>query len=85
MRNYYFLCLCSRCTNPQEDLEMQAAACPNCKCNEYIDIEIKSCQRCGTEINQTLRNKYYEVKKLTKIFLNSKLKDGNFIYFIYFN
>lgn len=76
MEKYYFSCLCSRCTNPQEVLEMNAAKCPNSKCNEFVYIELKSCQRCNAIINQEHRNEYYEVTSLTKNYLESEDEKG---------
>lgn len=75
--------MCSRCTDPRETLEMKAAACLNAKCNEFVDIESKTCQRCGATLNKTHCSNYHSVMKLTEKILDFSVKRGNFLFLVF--
>ncbi|KAI8125316.1 hypothetical protein FF38_09224 [Lucilia cuprina] len=72
--NYYFLCICSKCINDQEAVEMESACCINKKCNAALDINLNNCTECGTGIIPRHRNTFKEVMALTKQQLES-MKD----------
>lgn len=63
--NYYFLCLCSKCTNQKEKTRMNAAACPKSTCSACINMKLNNCPRCGTAILPKFRDNYNEVTALT--------------------
>ncbi|XP_054728813.1 histone-lysine N-methyltransferase SMYD3 [Anastrepha obliqua] len=72
--NYYFLCICSKCTDMQETHEMLAAACPNKKCNAFLDINLNNCPHCDTDVSPKQRNGYNEAMSITKTHLEN-MKD----------
>ncbi|XP_036339293.1 histone-lysine N-methyltransferase SMYD3 isoform X3 [Rhagoletis pomonella] len=72
--NYFFLCVCSKCTDVQETHEMLAAACGNKNCNEYLDINLNNCPRCDTGVSPKQRNGYNEAMAITKMHLEN-MKD----------
>ncbi|XP_075155456.1 SET and MYND domain containing, class 3 isoform X1 [Haematobia irritans] len=72
--NYYFLCTCSKCIDPQETLEMEAACCPNRKCKAYVDISLNNCPSCDAGINPRYRKGFLEAMELSKHQLNN-MKD----------
>uniref|UniRef100_A0A1I8MCF8 MYND-type domain-containing protein n=2 Tax=Musca domestica TaxID=7370 RepID=A0A1I8MCF8_MUSDO len=69
--NYYFLCICSKCIDSQESLEMESACCPNRKCKACVDVKLTNCSACGTGISPRHRNGFNEVMELTKLQLGS--------------
>ncbi|KAH8420067.1 hypothetical protein KR009_005472, partial [Drosophila setifemur] len=72
--HYYFLCVCSKCTDPQETREMTAGLCPNRNCGVPINMEKSNCRRCNTGISPKMRNAYNEVTAFTRSSLES-MKD----------
>ncbi|XP_055677315.1 histone-lysine N-methyltransferase SMYD3 isoform X2 [Lutzomyia longipalpis] len=76
--NYYFLCTCSRCIGPQEQLQMEAAACPSKDCDEYVVLQDKclpvACGKCGTRVTEKFLEEFCEVTNFTKLQLAS-MKD----------
>ncbi|KAG4070194.1 hypothetical protein HA402_003884 [Bradysia odoriphaga] len=75
-KNYFFLCDCMRCLDPIESIESNAAACPNSKCNEYLDLcrLIDACPKCNAPITIEYAERFHEVVELTKTHLD-KMKD----------
>lgn len=93
--NYYFWCDCVRCQNTSEDMEMNAAKCPNKKCKAFVDISNNNCQRCRATISTEHRSLFLEAVKFTKENLEkmgetsckhfTNIKNlPNFCYFSYF-
>ncbi|EDW78250.1 uncharacterized protein Dwil_GK16327 [Drosophila willistoni] len=72
--HYYFLCVCSKCTDRQEQREMEAAVCPFRKCGSSINVKWTHCRNCQAGITPKLRNTYNEVMAMTKHHLES-MKD----------
>ncbi|KAI9590749.1 histone-lysine N-methyltransferase SMYD3 isoform X1 [Glossina fuscipes] len=72
--NYYFWCVCSKCIDPQETVEMQAAKCPNAKCSAPLDITLNNCLYCDAGVSPRYRNAYQEAINLTKNHLEN-MKD----------
>lgn len=70
--NYYFLCMCTKCTNGEyESLEMSLAACPNRKCTEPIDLSVFNgktinCKKCKTIVTDEYRQEFNETMEFTK-------------------
>lgn len=75
-KNYFFFCDCSRCLDPVESTESNAAVCPNSKCNEYLDSlqSYNACPKCSAEITPGYFERFYEVVEFTKMHLD-KMKD----------
>ncbi|KAF5299334.1 hypothetical protein FQA39_LY02507 [Lamprigera yunnana] len=77
MSNYYFICRCPRCLDPEECNIMSAGACPNRDCNAALqlgDQDITECDQCGTEITLEVKQQYKDVTEFTEIQLqNMKL------------
>lgn len=75
-KNYFFFCDCTRCLNPIELVESNAAACPNSKCNEYLDARrsYDVCPKCNVRITDEHFERFFEVVELTKMHLD-KMKD----------
>lgn len=69
--HYYFLCVCSKCIDPQEMHEMTAAVCPNGSCDASVNIQLDKCESCGTPVSEQLRTDYNEVMSLTQSSLDS--------------
>ncbi|EDW06155.1 histone-lysine N-methyltransferase SMYD3 [Drosophila mojavensis] len=69
--HYYFLCVCSKCIDPQEMHEMTAAVCPNGSCDASVNIQLDKCESCGTPVSEQLRTDYSEVMALTQSSLDS--------------
>lgn len=69
--HYYFLCLCSKCIDPQETRQMNAAACPNRKCNASVNFELDKCQDCDAPVTTERRDAYNEIMTLTQTSLDS--------------
>ncbi|GAB0092961.1 histone-lysine N-methyltransferase SMYD3 [Sergentomyia squamirostris] len=68
---YYFLCTCSRCIDPEESPEMEAAACPNSNCIQPLILKggkefPESCETCKTKISLEFQEEYREVTTFTK-------------------
>lgn len=64
--NYYFLCICSKCIDHQEAVEMESGCCSNKKCQAAVDISLNNCLHCGSGIIPRQRNTFKEVMDLTK-------------------
>lgn len=77
-KNYYFLCICNKCLDTQEPIEMAAASCPNKSCNESLNIENAKCPKCLTTISNEFRQQYHEVMLLTRNHLDS-MKDNAYL------
>lgn len=75
-KNYFFLCDCVRCLNPIESVESNAAACPNSKCNEYLDLRhlTDACPKCNARITDEYVDRFREVVEFTRMHLD-KMKD----------
>lgn len=75
-KNYFFFCDCARCLNPVESIESNAAACPNAKCNEYLDIRRLNdvCPKCNAAITNEHKDRFSEVIELTQMHLD-QMKD----------
>ncbi|KAM8720971.1 hypothetical protein ACLKA7_006932 [Drosophila subpalustris] len=69
--HYYFLCVCSKCIDPLETRQMNAAACPNRSCNASVNFELAKCQDCGAQVTTELRDAYNEIMTLTQTSLDS--------------
>ncbi|XP_030567936.1 histone-lysine N-methyltransferase SMYD3 [Drosophila novamexicana] len=69
--HYYFLCVCSKCIDPQEMHEMTAAVCPNASCDASVNIELAKCQSCDASVTPELRTAYNEIMSLTQSSLDS--------------
>ncbi|XP_062140263.1 histone-lysine N-methyltransferase SMYD3 [Drosophila sulfurigaster albostrigata] len=69
--HYYFLCVCSKCIDPQEMQQMNAASCPNRNCDASVNPELSECGSCGASVTQQLRLDYEEITKLTQSSLDS--------------
>ncbi|XP_055857396.1 histone-lysine N-methyltransferase SMYD3 [Episyrphus balteatus] len=69
--NYFFLCICSKCIDPQETVEMNGGVCPNKNCSEMVNMSLNNCSKCGTGISPKHRNAYNEVLALTKLHLEN--------------
>jgi hypothetical protein len=71
---YYFLCQCPRCLAP-EPPEINAAACPNDQCDNYIDAESASaddkCGKCGAAITENFLELFKQVIEFTDIHLQN--------------
>ena len=65
-------------TDSNESIVMNAAACPNAKCNEYINVQNNTkedeCGSCGATITTEHISKYYEIMELTKLHIEN-MKD----------
>lgn len=72
--NYYFFCICAKCTDTQETNEMLAAACANRNCKEFLDINLNNCTRCDAGVSPRHRNAYNEAMTITKTHLEN-MKD----------
>ncbi|XP_055700421.1 histone-lysine N-methyltransferase SMYD3 isoform X2 [Phlebotomus papatasi] len=76
--NYYFLCTCSRCIDPEESEKMEAAACPSTNCDQPIFLreneDGQSCGKCGTRVPGKFIEEFHEVTNFTKMQLAS-MKD----------
>lgn len=72
--NYYFLCICSKCIDDKEAVEMESSCCVNKKCQAAVDISLNNCLQCGVGIIPKYRNMFKEVLALTKHQLES-MKD----------
>lgn len=69
-QSYYFVCDCSRCTNPQKFIT--AAACPNDRCEHPCLInKEKACAKCRTQITDKYKEKFQEVTEFTVNQLNN--------------
>lgn len=80
-KNYYFLCKCSRCLDEKEPVEMNAGACPNKKCNEFIDFDSVNtfplkCKKCNERISEKHYQHFKEIVNASRIHLDS-LKMSN--------
>uniref|UniRef100_A0A1A9WZC6 MYND-type domain-containing protein n=1 Tax=Glossina brevipalpis TaxID=37001 RepID=A0A1A9WZC6_9MUSC len=64
--NYYFWCICSKCIDPQETVEMQAAKCPNSKCSAPLDIKLHNCLYCDAGVSPRYRTAFQEAINFTK-------------------
>lgn len=64
--NYFFLCMCSKCINEPENIEMKSGVCRNKNCSEMVDMSLNNCSKCGTGISPGHRNTYNEVLSMTK-------------------
>ncbi|KAH8305325.1 hypothetical protein KR044_005050, partial [Drosophila immigrans] len=69
--HYYFLCVCSKCIDPQEMRQMNAACCPNRNCDASVNPELSECGKCGAAVTSELRVTYEEITKLTQSSLDS--------------
>ncbi|XP_970424.2 histone-lysine N-methyltransferase SMYD3 isoform X1 [Tribolium castaneum] len=71
---YYFLCKCPKCLEP-EPPEINAAACPNEKCDNHIDTEIitpgDKCAKCDTVVSETFLKRFKEVIEFTDLHLQN--------------
>ncbi|RZC32557.1 histone-lysine N-methyltransferase SMYD3 [Asbolus verrucosus] len=71
---YYFLCQCPKCLAP-EPPEINAAACPNKQCDNYIDIENANpddkCCKCNAIISETFLEQFKQVVELTDMHLQN--------------
>ncbi|XP_055903377.1 histone-lysine N-methyltransferase SMYD3 [Eupeodes corollae] len=76
--NYYFLCICSKCIDPQESIEMNGGVCRNKNCSEMVDMSLNNCSKCGTGISPKHRNTYNEVLAMTKHHL-ADMKDTTYL------
>ncbi|EDV45639.1 histone-lysine N-methyltransferase SMYD3 [Drosophila erecta] len=63
--HYYFLCVCSKCTDAKESKEMLAALCPNRNCGVGISVDRTNCPRCDAGISPKLRNAFNDAMALT--------------------
>ncbi|ALC49602.1 Bzd [Drosophila busckii] len=70
--HYYFLCVCSKCIDPQEQLDMNAAVCQGCAA--AIDVEQPKCQCCNASVTAEQRQNYTETMSLTQSSLDA-MKD----------
>lgn len=80
-KNYYFLCKCVRCLDEKEPIEMNAAACPNQKCDEFIEFDSinglpTKCNRCNEKITEKHYQQFKEITQATRLHLDS-LKMSN--------
>jgi len=64
--HYYFLCVCTKCTDAKESKEMLAALCPNRNCGVGISVDRTNCPRCDAGISPKLRNAFNEAMTLTQ-------------------
>ncbi|XP_001995690.2 histone-lysine N-methyltransferase SMYD3-like [Drosophila grimshawi] len=69
--HYYFLCVCSKCIDPQEMHEMTAAVCPNASCDASVNIELAKCQQCDASVTPQLRTAYNDIMAFTQSSLDS--------------
>lgn len=70
-QTYYFECGCSRCLDASQERSMNAAACPNPKCSEPLDLRAPAeppseCVRCGASICPQHVQRFREVVDMTK-------------------
>lgn len=65
---YYFLCTCSRCVDEEETQLMNAACCPNKKCDAAVNItdSIEECPKCGQTIDNSFIDRFKTVMTFTK-------------------
>ncbi|XP_055307325.1 histone-lysine N-methyltransferase SMYD3 isoform X1 [Sitodiplosis mosellana] len=75
-KNYYFLCKCERCLDEKEPVEMNAGACSNAKCNEFIDFESlkkypTNCKKCDERITAKHYQQFKDVMHATRMHLDS--------------
>lgn len=75
-KNYFFLCDCTRCLDAVISIESNAAACPNSKCNEYLDsLRLNdACPKCKTLLTNEQIERFHEVMEFTKMHLD-KMKE----------
>lgn len=68
-KTYYFLCECPRCLEPEPMAEMTGAACPDPKCDFYIDVNMvlpgDKCKKCGEVVTEEFLERYKEVMEFT--------------------
>lgn len=65
-KNYYFLCMCSKCvSHKEEERNLYAALCPGCKV-EYC-ISEKVCSTCGYNATPEFIKEYQEVTDFSKM------------------
>lgn len=59
-----------------ESIESNAAACPNSRCNEYLDFLRSNdvCPKCKAVVTNEQVDRFHEVVELTKMHLD-KMKD----------
>ncbi|XP_059611388.1 histone-lysine N-methyltransferase SMYD3 isoform X2 [Phlebotomus argentipes] len=73
--NYYFLCTCSRCINPEESQRMEVASCPNRNCEHPVIVldgkDPLKCDECDTKVTEEFRSEFHEVRDFTKLQLAS--------------
>lgn len=72
--NYYFWCICSKCTDDEETMQMEGACCTNRKCYAVVNGSMTNCLQCGTGISPRHRKGFNEVMSLTKTQLET-MKD----------
>lgn len=70
-KTYYFLCQCARCVDDKEDIDMNAAACPNLKCTEALDFRpsltpLTMCPSCRTTILPEHVQRFHEIVAVSK-------------------
>lgn len=74
-QNYYFLCKCEKCLDEQEPIEMNAGACPNGKCNAFINFDSferfpAKCQNCEEIITDKHHQLYEDLMHTTQMHLD---------------
>lgn len=69
--HYYFLCVCSKCIDPQETRDMNAAVCPNRNCDASVNPELGQCTQCESKMTDEQRQNYKEIMAWTESSLDS--------------
>lgn len=62
-------------TDEKEPIEMNAGACANKQCNEYIDFDSigaypTSCKKCGERITESHHRQFKEIMSATRMHLD---------------
>ncbi|XP_025986254.2 histone-lysine N-methyltransferase ASHR1 isoform X2 [Solenopsis invicta] len=71
---HYFWCNCERCE--QEDIMVEAAACPNSSCDSPCSIKADKCGNCNAQISVEFKKTFEQVVDLTANYLKY-LKEGD--------
>lgn len=74
-QNYYFWCKCEKCLDEQEPIEMNAGACPNGKCNAFINFVSferfpAKCRNCDEIITDKHHQLYQDLMHTTQMHLD---------------
>ncbi|KAJ8985596.1 hypothetical protein NQ317_015087 [Molorchus minor] len=74
-KNYYFLCQCPKCLQPEPVIEMTGGVCPNNDCDNCIDMSSTkaghSCSKCATEITEEFVRQFHEIMDMTSMHLDA--------------